>query len=112
MRWKLLLIASALATLVGAGASLALSYGLLGSPVALRSPNATALSILVVPIAVITSASIFVYRHTARRRPLQAAMTAMLSAVLTLALIAAGSLWLSRRTRQRYDAAPPPQEVD
>lgn len=112
MRWKLLLIVSALATLVGAGASLALAYGLLGSPATLRSPGAVALPILAVPAAVITTASVFVYRHTARRRPLQAAMTAMLSAALTLALIAAGSLWLQRRGRQQNDAAPPPQEVD
>lgn len=112
MRWKLLLIASALATLVSAGASLALSYGLLDSPATLRNPSATALSILAVPLGVISTASVFVYRHTARRRPLQAAMTAMLSAALTLALITAGSLWLARRTRYQPHAEPPPQEVD
>jgi len=99
MRWKLLLVTSSLAALAGAGASLGLAYGLLGAVERVRAPNdAAALAVLAVPLAVITAASIFVYRHTARLRPLQAALTAMLSAALTLGLILAGSPLLPQRT--------------
>ena len=108
MRWKLLLIVSTLATLVSAGASLGLSYGLLGTTERIRTPDAAALAILAVPVAAITAASIFVYRHTARRRPLQAALTALLAATLTLAAIIAGSLLLPQPQKDAPAPAPPP----
>lgn len=101
MRWKLLLVTSTLAALAGAGACLGLAYWLLGAVERVREPQgAAALAVLALPLAVITAASIFIYRHTARRRPLQAALTAVLSVALTLGLILAGTLLLPRRTPQ------------
>ena len=90
---------SSLATLVGAGASLGLAYGLLGAVERVRAPReAAAYAVLALPVGVITAASVFVYRHTARLRPLQAALTATLSAALTLGLIVAGTFLLPERT--------------
>ena len=89
---------SSLATLVGAGASLGLAYGLLGAVERVRAPReAAAYAVLALPVGVITAASVFVYRHTARRRTLQAALTAVLSAALTLGLMVAGSFLLPER---------------
>ncbi len=45
----------------------------------LSSPGLLAISTLLLPIATIVFASIFVYRHTARRRKLQAFLTALLA---------------------------------
>ena len=99
MRWKLLLVTSSLAALAGAGASLGLAYGLLGAVERVRAPqDAAAFAVLALPIGVITAASVFVYRHTARLRPLQAALTAAISAALTLGLIVAGTFLLPERT--------------
>src|SRR5262245_27993076 len=67
MRLKLVIIASVLAAVVGAGASIALVLGVL-SVKSLSSPGLLALLTLLLPIAAIVFASIFVYRHTARRR--------------------------------------------
>lgn len=86
MRWKLLITASLLATIVGAGAALALVYGLVRPAENPSRPSLVALAALLLPVLVITLASIFVYRHTARRRRLQAMLTALLASVLTLTI--------------------------
>lgn len=90
MRWRLVLIASFLAALSGTGASLSAIHWWFGSHARLAatlfaSSGAAAAGALVVPAAAITFASIFVYRHTSRRRPLQALVTALLAVLLTLA---------------------------
>ena len=85
MRLKLVIIASVLAAVVGAGASIALVLGVL-SVKSLSSPGLLALLTLLLPIAAIVFASIFVYRHTARRRKLQAFLTALLATLLTLSI--------------------------
>ena len=85
MRWKLLLIASFSASVVGSGATLAIILLLEDSSKSRASQYIVALSTLVIPIAMIIAASIFVYRHTARRRKTQAMATALLSTILTLA---------------------------
>ena len=101
MRWKLLIVTSSVAALVGAGASLGLAYGLLGTVGRVRAPHdAASLAVLALPLGVITAASIFVYRHTARLRPLQAALTATLSTALTLGLIVADTFLLPERAPQ------------
>jgi hypothetical protein len=47
-------------------------------------------------IALVTTlACIFVYRHTARRRKLQAALTALFALVLTLAALSASPMFIS-----------------
>jgi hypothetical protein len=52
---------------------------------------------LVAPVACVVYASVFVYRHTARRRTLQAAATALLASLLTLTALLLGSLLAGRR---------------
>ena len=112
MRWKLLIAATTLATFLGAGTSLGLAHWLLGGAGRLRAPDAAALAVFVVPVAAITYASIFVYRHTARLRPLQAAMTAMLSLLLTLAAIIAGSLLLAPSAPEQPAPVPATRPVE
>ena len=92
MRWKLLLIATLLATIVGAGSTLGLVYSLTRPVESLARPSAFALVALLLPIAAITFASIFVYRHTARRRRLQATLTALLATFLTMTILLLSSV--------------------
>ena len=96
MRLKLVLAASLLAAVVGAGSCIALVLGLF-SQQALSSPGLLLASTLLLPIATTVFASIFVYRHTARRRKLQAFLTAVLAALLTIALFIAASILSGRR---------------
>ena len=83
MRWKLLVITSLAATVAGAGAWAALAYMLLASAVSPRRADWLLPATLLLPVAAITYATIFAYRHTARRRKLQAALTALFSLLLT-----------------------------
>lgn len=96
MRWKLLLIASLVATLIGAGVPLAIIVGLSGSPRRLLEPDIFILCTLLIPFAAITAAGFFVYRHTARRRQIQAMLTVLFAAFLTLAVLAFSSVFLSK----------------
>jgi hypothetical protein len=86
MRWKLLLVAPLLAATAAAGALLLFarltqtSHG--GSPLALAF-------VLLPLLAAAAGAGIFVYRHTARRRLLQAAASGLLSLALSYAAFAA-----------------------
>jgi hypothetical protein len=92
LRWKLLIAASLLAAAVGAGACYAAARFLLAPAGGLVPPVLGAVAMLVAPLAAITYASIFVYRHTSRRRALQAAATALLASILTLTALTLGSL--------------------
>lgn len=85
MRLKLVIAASVLAAVVGAGSCIALVLGVF-SVTALSNPGLLAASTILLPIATIVFASIFVYRHTARRRKLQAFLTAILATLLTLSI--------------------------
>lgn len=96
MRWKLLLTASLVATIIGAGLPLGIVLGFSDSTDHLIRPSVLILSTLLIPVAATTAASLFVYRHTARRRQIQAMLTALLSAALTLALLLFGSILLSK----------------
>lgn len=88
MRWKLLIAASLLAAAAGAGAFYAAWHFLLAPWGGWGAPLwASALSLLA-PLGAITFAAVFVYRHTPRRRQLQAAATALLASLLTLAALA------------------------
>ncbi len=102
MRWKLLLVTSLLSAVAGAGASLAIIYALLGSTIArILSPDIpTAATALLMPAGFITFAAIFVYRHTSRRRALQAITTVLFAVVMTAAAFAAASALLSKRLPQ------------
>ena len=89
MRWKLLIAASLLAAATGAAACYAAVYLFLppSAPPAVVVPLT-----LLLPLGAITFASVFVYRHTPRRRALQAAVTALLASLLTFAGLAAWPL--------------------
>jgi len=95
MRLKLVFGASALAALVGAGSCIALVLGVFSTK-ALSSPGLLVLSTLLVPVAMIVSAAIFVYRHTARRRKLQAFLTTLIATLLTLAFLVVASIVSAR----------------
>jgi uncharacterized BrkB/YihY/UPF0761 family membrane protein len=107
MRLKLVFIASLLAALTGAGASVAIILAVFSSLNTLSSPGLLVLSTFLLPIVTCLLASIFVYRHTARRRKLQAALTAILSIVLTLAAFIVASIVTARL---RPLEMPPPQQ--
>ena len=98
MRLKLVVIASLLAAVAGAGSCIALVLGVF-SRAALSSPGLLLLSTFLLPLATIIFASIFVYRHTARRRRLQAFLTVVLAALLTISLFILASIVTSRRDR-------------
>lgn len=96
MRLKLVIAASTLAALIGAGSCIALVLGVF-SIEALSRPGVLAASTLLLPIGAIVFASIFVYRHTARRRKLQAFLTAILAILITLSLFILASVLTARR---------------
>jgi drug/metabolite transporter (DMT)-like permease len=89
LRWKLLIAASLLAAAVGTVACYAAAYYFL-SPTA--PPSVVVPLALLAPLATITFASIFVYRHTPRRRALQAVLTALIASLLAFAGLAAWPL--------------------
>jgi len=95
MRLKLVLAASVLAAVVGAGICIALVLGVF-SVKALSNPGLLVTSTLLLPIAAIAFASIFVYRHTARRRKLQAFLTAIIAILLTLTFFIAAAIVTGR----------------
>jgi purine-cytosine permease-like protein len=108
MRLKLVIAASVLAAIVGAGMCIALVLGVF-SMKALSSPSLLVSSTLLLPIATISFASIFVYRHTARRRKLQAFLTAIIAILLTLAFFIAAAI-LTNRYRP-LEPRPPAEHV-
>jgi len=107
MRLKLVFLASFLAAVVGAGSCIALVLGVF-SRQALTSPGLLVLSTFLLPIAAIIFASVFVYRHTARRRRTQAFLTLVLATLLTIALLVVTSIVTTRRNRME-PVRPGPQ---
>jgi uncharacterized BrkB/YihY/UPF0761 family membrane protein len=103
MRLRLVIAASLLAAIVGAGSCIALVLGVF-SVKALSSPGLLVASTLLLPVLAIIFASIFVYRHTARRRRLQAFLTALLATLLTLAFFVCASILSAR-----WNRVEPPQ---
>ena len=95
MRLKLVFAASALAAIVGAGSCAALVLGVF-SATALSSPGLLVASTLLLPAATIIFAAIFVYRHTAKRRKLQAFLTTLIATLLTLCIFIVASILSSR----------------
>jgi hypothetical protein len=108
MRLKLVLAASVLAAVVGAGISIALVLGVFAVK-ALSNPGLLATSTLLLPIASIAFASIFVYRHTARRRKLQAFLTAIIAILLTLAIFIVASIVTGRYSP--LEPRPPAEHI-
>jgi len=108
MRLKLVIAASVLAAVVGAGVCIALVLGVF-SVKTLSNPGLLVTSTLVLPIATIALASIFVYRHTARRRKLQAFLTAIIAIILTLTFFIVASI-LTGRYRP-LEPRPPAEHI-
>jgi integral membrane sensor domain MASE1 len=105
MRLKLVLIASLLSAIVGSGASIAIILGKFSSLKGLTAPDLLVALTFLLPVAAVVLASIFVYRHTARRRKTQALLTGVLAAFLSLAIFIFASLLSSRAIPPQ----PPPK---
>jgi uncharacterized membrane-anchored protein len=97
MRLKLVLAVASLAALVGAGSCIAIVLAFFSSVKPLTTPGLLVALTLLIPTATIIFGSIFVYRHTARRRKLQAFLTAIVATVLTLCLFVVASIISARR---------------
>ena len=106
MRLKLVVIASLLAAIVGAGSCIALVLTVF-SRHALSSPGLLVASTFLLPLAAIIFASIFVYRHTARRRRLQAFLTVILATLLTISIFVVTSILTTDRRRLIADCRLP-----
>jgi hypothetical protein len=102
LRWKLLILTSLVAAVAGAGLYAAIIYLIFVSSDLPGKAALLAVAALSLPIASMTYATVFVYRHTARRRKLQAAMTALLSLLLIIAALFAAGMIINRMmpTRQ------------
>ena len=96
MRLKLVFIASVVAATLGAGSSIAIILYVSSSLKPITAPGLFVLSTFLLPAGVTLLATIFVYRHTARRRKLQAALTVIISLILTIAFFMIGSIVTSR----------------
>ncbi len=96
MRLKLVLIASLLAAVVGSGTAIAVTLWRFASLNPVYTPDFLVFSTLVLPIAAVTLASVFVYRHTARRRKTQALLTGIMAAFLSLGIFILTSILTSQ----------------
>lgn len=99
MRWKLLVLVSLVAALLALGLWSAFTIAVFGSARVLAQNNWLLLCSLAIPLAVAAYTGLFVYRHTAKRRKLQALIAIVLVLILTAAsyLIAASLFFLAAR---------------
>ena len=104
MRLKLLIVVSLLATVAGAGFCLAVVFFLLDMAQGHAANGWLALASFIAPLVAIIYATVFVYRHTARRRALQAVSAALLTMILTLATLLLGSTFARRPVRELIPA--------
>jgi hypothetical protein len=96
MRLKLVFVSSVIAAAAGAGGAIAIILFVFSSLTPLTKPGAVVFSTFLLPLLATLIASIFVYRHTARRRRLQAALTTIVSLLLILAAFVLASIVTSR----------------
>ena len=97
MRWKLLVIASIVAALVACGLWSAFTLVFFQSPTESAAHGWFLLVSTLMPLMVAVSVGLFIYRHTAKRRKLQALLTAILTLLLTVAIyVLAMRFWSSR----------------
>jgi uncharacterized membrane protein YdcZ (DUF606 family) len=96
MRLKLVLIASLVAAVVGAGAVIAIVLAFSSSLDSMWSPDLVVAASFLLPLLTSLLGAVFVYRHTARRRKLQAILTAILSILLGIAGLLVASLVTAR----------------
>src|SRR5215470_8423674 len=96
MRPKLVFGVSLVSALLGGGSCIAIVFVFFSSFNPVGRPGLFVFASLLLPVAAIILGSVFVYRHTARRRRLQAFITLVLATILTLGLLLAATI-LSRR---------------
>lgn len=116
MRWKLMFVAALVSGIAGTGLTLALIGAFIGyaNPLGAHASGAfdfVALGALLIPLVAVALASVFVYRHTARRRKLQALVTAAVALVFTLTFFILGSTFFSRRHPAPSYSTPPPHSI-
>src|SRR5215813_11315538 len=99
MRPKLVFGVSILSALLGGGSCIAIVFVVFSSFNPVGRLGLFVFATLLLPIAAIILGTVFVYRHTARRRKLQAFITAVLATILTLGLLVATSILSRRRNR-------------
>ena len=104
MRLRLVFLCSLIAAVIGAGGAITIILFVFSSLTPLTKPGALVFSTFLLPLVATLVASIFVYRHTARRRKLQAALTTIISLLLILAAFVLASV-VTSRTREPQ---PPP----
>jgi len=97
MRLKLVLISSLIAAVVGTGATIGIVLLVFASLKPITAPGLLVTATYLLPVLAILLASIFVYRHTARRRKLQAVLTAFISLMLTISLFVLAAVITARR---------------
>ena len=108
MRLKLVLVSSLVAALVGAGSAIAIIVSVFSSLHPITTPDLLVVSTYLLPVLTILLASIFVYRHTARRRKLQAILTATIALLLTILFFLVASIVTARRA----PAQPQPKAAE
>ncbi len=108
MRLKLIIGASLLAAVLGAGSCVAILLSFFSRAKVISSPSLVVLATFLLPTAAVVFASVFVYRHTSRRRKLQALMTLILSTILTITVFVVTSIVTSRVDRE---AQPPTSPI-
>jgi cytochrome bd-type quinol oxidase subunit 2 len=84
MRWKLLIMTSVAAALGGCGLWCGLAIFVFGSTASLARRDWVLLVSLSIPLVITAIAAFFVYRHTARKRRTQAAITVIGTLMLTV----------------------------
>jgi amino acid transporter len=108
MRLKLVLISALIAALAGAGSAIAIILSVFSSLKPVGSPGLVVISSYLLPALATLLSSIFVYRHTARRRRLQAILTAIITLILTILLFICASIITARP--QPMQLQPGPQQ--
>jgi len=83
MRWKLLVLVSFVAAILALGLWSAITIAVFGSARVMAQNDWLLLCSMVIPLGVTAYASVFVYRHTSRRRKTQALITAVLAMFFT-----------------------------
>jgi predicted anti-sigma-YlaC factor YlaD len=97
MRLKLVFISSLIAAVLGAGSAIAIIMSVFSSLKPITTPGLLVVSTYLLPMLATLLASMFVYRHTARRRRLQAILTAIIALLLTILLFVIASIVTARR---------------
>ena len=97
MRLKLVLLVSLVAATAAFGGWIAIALVAFGSARALGRHDWLLIGSLIIPLAAMILAGVFVYRHTARRRKLQAVITTALVAILTIVSYLIASAMLPAR---------------